>query len=104
MAEAVAEVADEAVVTSDNPRSEDPMEIINEILRGIPLDFPYHVVADRREGIRKAMQLASAGDCIVVAGKGHETYQEIKGVRHHFDDYEVICELGAGMKKAEINA
>jgi len=91
-------------VTSDNPRSEEPMDIIRDILDGIPLDFPHHVVSDRREAIRKAMHRAHRGDCIVVAGKGHETYQEIKGVRHHFDDAEVIGQLGAELRRATVDA
>jgi len=103
MAEAVAKNADEAVVTSDNPRSEEPAAIIREILTGMPLDFPHHVEPDRRMAIRKAMTMARAGDCIVVAGKGHETYQEVKGVRHHFDDAEVIAELGAELKSCDMN-
>jgi UDP-N-acetylmuramoyl-L-alanyl-D-glutamate--2,6-diaminopimelate ligase len=56
----------------------------------MPLDFPHTVIADRREAIRKALKIARAGDCVVVAGKGHESYQEVKGVRHHFDDKEEI--------------
>jgi UDP-N-acetylmuramoyl-L-alanyl-D-glutamate--2,6-diaminopimelate ligase len=99
MAGAVAENADEAVVTSDNPRSEEPMSIIREITAGMPMDFPHHVEADRRSAIFKAMKLARRGDCIVVAGKGHENYQEVKGVRHPFDDAEVISELGTEMKR-----
>ncbi len=90
MAQAVAENADEAVVTSDNPRSEDPHAILRDVLAGMPLDFPHTVIADRREAIRKALKIARAGDCVVVAGKGHESYQEVKGVRYHFDDKEEI--------------
>jgi UDP-N-acetylmuramoyl-L-alanyl-D-glutamate--2,6-diaminopimelate ligase len=104
MAEAVAKYADEAFITSDNPRSEEPMSIIREIAGGIPMDFPHRIEADRREAIRMAMKSARFGDCIVVAGKGHETYQEIKGVRHHFDDAEVITELGQEMKRNSTNA
>jgi UDP-N-acetylmuramoyl-L-alanyl-D-glutamate--2,6-diaminopimelate ligase len=90
MGHAVAENADEAIVTSDNPRSEDPHAIVRDILRGMPLDFPHVVIIDRREAIRKALSMARPGDCVVVAGKGHEDYQEIKGVRHHFDDREEV--------------
>jgi UDP-N-acetylmuramoyl-L-alanyl-D-glutamate--2,6-diaminopimelate ligase len=90
MAGAVARHSDEAIVTSDNPRSEKPEAIIDEILEGIPLDFPYQVVVDRKAAIRAAMKLAGPQDCIVVAGKGHEDYQEVKGVRHHFDDREEV--------------
>jgi len=88
MAEAVARHADEAIVTSDNPRSETPEAIIEGILVGMPLDFPHQIVVDRREAIRKAMRIVRPTDCLVIAGKGHEDYQEVKGVRHHFDDKE----------------
>jgi UDP-N-acetylmuramoyl-L-alanyl-D-glutamate--2,6-diaminopimelate ligase len=90
MGKAVAEFSDEAVVTSDNPRSERPAAIIDEILAGMPLDFPQTVIEDRREAIRKGLAIARAGDCVVIAGKGHETYQEIKGVRHPFNDKEIV--------------
>jgi UDP-N-acetylmuramoyl-L-alanyl-D-glutamate--2,6-diaminopimelate ligase len=95
MAEAVASHCDEAVVTSDNPRSEEPDAIIAEVVAGMPLDFTHQVIADRRSAIKRAMAIARPGDCIVVAGKGHEDYQEIKGVRHHFDDRETVRELAA---------
>jgi UDP-N-acetylmuramoyl-L-alanyl-D-glutamate--2,6-diaminopimelate ligase len=104
MAGAVAGTADEAVVTSDNPRSEEADSIIREIVTGMPMDFPYRVESDRRKAIRTAMGLARRGDCIVVAGKGHETYQEEKGVKRHFDDVEVIDELGAELKQKEVYA
>jgi UDP-N-acetylmuramoyl-L-alanyl-D-glutamate--2,6-diaminopimelate ligase len=68
------------------------------------MDFPYRVEEDRRRAIRSAMSIARRGDCVVVAGKGHETYQEIKGVRHHFDDVEVIGELGIEMKRNSVYA
>jgi UDP-N-acetylmuramoyl-L-alanyl-D-glutamate--2,6-diaminopimelate ligase len=99
MGKIVAKKSDEAIVTSDNPRSEQPMAIIDEILNGIPLDFPHRVLTDRREAIRIALMSAKAGDCVVIAGKGHEDYQEIRGVKHHFDDREVVRELYAQMKE-----
>jgi len=86
MAKAVAENCDRAVVTSDNPRSEEPEAIIDDILKGMPSDFPYKVMADRREAIKIALSEAQEGDCVVIAGKGHENYQEIKGVKSDFDD------------------
>lgn len=98
MAEAVVRHCDEAVVTSDNPRSEDPRAIIDGILPGIPLDFPHRVIEDRRSAIRCALELAGPADCIVVAGKGHETYQDIGGTRHHFDDREVVMESAAELR------
>lgn len=88
MAKAVAENCDEAVVTSDNPRSEAPEAIIKDILEGMPPMFPHTVIADRREAIKQALIEAQTGDCVVIAGKGHENYQEINGKREHFDDKE----------------
>lgn len=86
MAKAVAENCDKAVVTSDNPRSEEPESIIDDILKGMSPDFSYKVNADRREAIKIALSEAEPNDCVVIAGKGHENYQEIKGVRSDFDD------------------
>jgi len=93
MANAVIEHCDEALVTSDNPRSESPGAIVAQVEAAIPLDFPHWVEVDRREAIRRALSIVKPGDCIVIAGKGHEQYQEINGVRHHFNDKEVVCEL-----------
>ncbi|MFW5775370.1 MAG: UDP-N-acetylmuramoyl-L-alanyl-D-glutamate--2,6-diaminopimelate ligase [Chitinivibrionales bacterium] len=98
MAEAVARYCDEAIVTSDNPRSENPKQIIKDIIEGIPLDFSYQVVEDRREAIGTALSRMREGDTLVVAGKGHETYQEVNGVRRHFDDREVVRELTAQLE------
>ena len=92
MGRAVADNADEAIVTSDNPRSEKPEAIVDEILKGLPLDFPHLVMVDRRSAIKKAIERARPGDCVVIAGKGHEEYQEIDGVRRHFSDREVVLE------------
>ena len=99
MAQAVVQHCDEAIITSDNPRNEKPGAIIDDILKGIPLDFPHVVIVDRKEAIRKALAAARSGDCLVVAGKGHEDYQEIGNVRLHFDDRETIIELFAEVKK-----
>jgi UDP-N-acetylmuramoyl-L-alanyl-D-glutamate--2,6-diaminopimelate ligase len=93
MAKAVAENCDMAVITSDNPRNEKPESIIDEIVGGVPLDFPYTVVADRRQAIAHALRQAREGDCVVIAGKGHETYQEIAGTRYRFDDREEAVKL-----------
>lgn len=90
MAEAVAMNADYAFITSDNPRTEDPIQILNDVEQGMPLDFPYEVVADRADAIIRAMKFAKENDAIIVAGKGHEDYQEIMGVKHHFDDREEV--------------
>lgn len=99
MGSMVAQYADEAIVTSDNPRSEKPLRIIEDILDGIPLDFPHISIADRYEAIEAALIRAEKGDCIVIAGKGHEDYQEVNGVRHHFNDKEIVAELYKKMEK-----
>ena len=84
-----------AIITSDNPRTEDPMQIIKEIEAGIEVEnfSKYTTIPDRKEAIKMAIKFAESKDIILVAGKGHETYQEINGVRHHFDDKETILEL-----------
>nr|MDE5619011.1 UDP-N-acetylmuramoyl-L-alanyl-D-glutamate--2,6-diaminopimelate ligase [Ruminococcus sp.] len=94
MAEAAAKYADMLVVTSDNPRDENPHEIIKEILTGLEnSDVPYDVVTDRREAIYHALKIAEKGDIIVLAGKGHEDYQILEGNRHiHFDEREVVAD------------
>lgn len=88
-------MSDLIIVTSDNPRSEDPNEIINDILEGISKENKEKVlvIEDRKQAIKTAMMLAKKNDVIIVAGKGHETYQEIKGVKHHFSDKEIIEEI-----------
>ncbi|HKL67397.1 MAG TPA: UDP-N-acetylmuramoyl-L-alanyl-D-glutamate--2,6-diaminopimelate ligase [Bacteroidales bacterium] len=92
MGEISALKSDRVILTSDNPRSEDPADIINDMLKGVPEDKRNNVlsISDRREAIRTAAMLADKDCIILVAGKGHETYQEIKGVRHHFDDREEL--------------
>ena len=84
--------SDRLIITSDNPRYEDPEEIIKQMRGGVGGEYYSKVlcIADRREAIRTAVALAKKGDIILVAGKGHENYQEIKGVRHHFDDVEEL--------------
>lgn len=85
-----AELSDVTVVTSDNPRTEGPMDIIREILAGFPPESRPLVEPEREGAIRKALALARTGDTVVIAGKGHETYQEIGGERRHLDEREVI--------------
>jgi UDP-N-acetylmuramoyl-L-alanyl-D-glutamate--2,6-diaminopimelate ligase len=87
--------SNKVILTSDNPRFEDPQEIINDMLAGLNDEQRKKVLAitDRKEAIRTACALAQKGDVVVVAGKGHENYQEIQGVKHHFDDKEVINEI-----------
>ncbi len=89
MGAAAARSADRLVVTSDNPRSEDPMSIIDEIVAGIPSGAEYVVEPDRAKAIHYALANALEGDAVVVCGKGHETTQEIAGVKYPFDDREV---------------
>lgn len=89
MAEAAARWADEVIVTSDNPRSEDPEAIIDEIMPGAP-GAPR--IVSRREAIHEAVESSGPADIVLVAGKGHEDYQEVRGVRHHFSDVECIRE------------
>lgn len=94
MAKEAAKGSDKIIVTSDNPRFEDPQAIINDVLAGLTDDDMKKTIniEDRREAIRTACMLAQPDDVILVAGKGHEDYQEIKGVKHHFDDHEVVRE------------
>ena len=92
MGKIAADLADLVVVTSDNPRTEDPMAIIDQILVGIPKDqTPTTVIENRRQAIRWAMDNAQAGDVIVLAGKGHETYQEIGHEKFHLDEREEVA-------------
>ncbi len=87
--------SDKVIITSDNPRFEEPQDIINDMLAGLDKEEMKKVLAitDRKEAIRTACMLASQGDVILIAGKGHENYQDIKGVKHHFDDKEVVREI-----------
>ena len=89
-----AELSDIAIITSDNPRTEDPEAIIRDITPGADeAGKPYEVVVDRIAAIRHAMELAKKDDIIVLAGKGHETYQEIMGVKHHMDEREIVAQI-----------
>jgi UDP-N-acetylmuramoyl-L-alanyl-D-glutamate--2,6-diaminopimelate ligase len=93
MGAAVAKLADVGIVTSDNPRTEDPLKIIDDIVPSIPAG---KVIPDRREAIRHAVSLASADDILLVAGKGHEDYQILGTVKHHFDDREELAAAFGG--------
>ena len=99
MAHTACEWSDKVILTSDNPRSEDPEQIIKEMEAGVDAAFRRHVlsIADRRQAIKTACALAKPGDIVVVAGKGHEKYQEINGVRNHFDDMEELGEVFKGL-------
>lgn len=96
MGRIAAKLSNYCVITSDNPRTEDANQIILDILPGVQehmTEMAYHVEPDRRKAIAYAIQMAKTGDLILLAGKGHETYQEVNGVRQHFDDYEIALEL-----------
>ena len=95
MAQEAVKQSDRVIITSDNPRFEEPQEIINDMLAGLDQKQMKKVVSivDRKEAIRTACMMAEKGDVILIAGKGHEDYQEIKGVKHHFDDREVVREI-----------
>lgn len=95
MAQEAVKGSNYVVITSDNPRFEEPEDIINDMLAGLTPEERKNVVTitDRKEAIRTACMMAQKGDVILVAGKGHEDYQEIKGVKHHFDDKEILQEL-----------
>ena len=95
MAQEAVKGSDKVIITSDNPRFEEPQDIIADMLAGLTPAQKTNVVTitDRRDAIRTACMLATKGDVILVAGKGHETYQDIKGVKHHFDDKEVLREV-----------
>lgn len=92
MAQSAAKGSNRVIITSDNPRHEEPQDIIADMLAGLNAEERTRTlsITDRREAIRVACQLAQPGDVILVAGKGHEPYQEIKGVKHHFDDHEEV--------------
>ena len=95
MAQEAVKQSDKVIITSDNPRFEDPQDIINDMISGLSKDDMRKVlcITDRAAAIKTACMLAQAGDAVLVAGKGHENYQEIQGVKHHFDDKEVIEEI-----------
>ncbi len=97
MAQEAVKQSDRVIITSDNPRFEEPQDIINDMLAGLNAQQMKKVVsiADRREAIRTACMMAQKGDVILIAGKGHEDYQEIKGVKHHFDDREEVRKVFA---------
>ena len=95
MAQEAVKQSDRVIITSDNPRFEEPQDIINDMLAGLDQKQMRKVVSivDRKEAIRTACMMSEQGDVILIAGKGHEDYQEVKGVKHHFDDREVVREI-----------
>ena len=94
MAEIACELSDKVILTSDNPRNENPELIIKDMQAGVPAQFYRKVISitDRREAIKTAVSLSKSGDIILLAGKGHEKYQEVNGVKHPFDDKEILNE------------
>ena len=101
MGEAAAEYSHKAIFTSDNPRSEDPLQILEDMVEGMEFDLKRKVlmISDRKEAIRTAVMMAKEEDIILVAGKGHEKYQEVKGVRSPFDDRSILNETIAELEK-----
>jgi len=95
MARVALQGSDLVILTSDNPRFEEPADIIADMKQGVdaPSVGKVLTITDRREAIRTACLLANSGDIVLVAGKGHETYQEVKGVKHHFDDKQEVAEI-----------
>lgn len=95
MAKETARLSDKLIITSDNPRFEDPQDIINDMMAGLDSEELMRTICitDRKEAIKTACMMAQKGDVVLVAGKGHENYQEIQGVKHHFDDKEVILNI-----------
>mgnify|MGYP000748622689 CR=1 FL=1 len=100
MANIAAYLSDKAIFTSDNPRTENPQTIIEEMETGVEGQYFKKTVAilDRKQAIKTACQMANSGDIILIAGKGHETYQEINGVRQDFDDMQIVQELQIALK------
>ena len=94
MGEVSSKLADLTIVTSDNPRNEEPQAILDDIVTGVKkADGEYVTIIDRAEAIRYAIENAREGDVIVLAGKGHEDYQEIKGQKHHMDERELVADV-----------
>ncbi|MCL1963962.1 MAG: UDP-N-acetylmuramoyl-L-alanyl-D-glutamate--2,6-diaminopimelate ligase, partial [Firmicutes bacterium] len=93
-------LADFCILTSDNARNEDPYAILEMVEEGIrPTGGAYRVIENRRDAIRSALQMAREGDVIVLAGKGHETYQEVRGVKQPFDEKKIVAELLCEMEQ-----
>lgn len=98
MAEAACAHSHKAIFTSDNPRTEDPDAILGDMVTGLKSEYKRKclVIRDRREAIKTAVMMARPGDIVLVAGKGHEKYQEINGVKQHFDDKEELSKCFDG--------
>ena len=100
MAEVACKLSDKVILTSDNPRTEDPASILKEMEAGVPISLKKKTITiqDRKEAIRTACHLAKSGDIILLAGKGHEKYQEINGVKYPFDDKQIFSEIMESLK------
>ena len=105
MAREAARLSDKIILTSDNPRFEDPEEILNDMAAGLDTEASLRAIriTDRREAIKAATQMAAKGDVVLVAGKGHENYQDVRGVKRHFDDSEVISQIFSAEKAISQN-
>jgi UDP-N-acetylmuramoyl-L-alanyl-D-glutamate--2,6-diaminopimelate ligase len=101
MAAIAAKKSQQVILTSDNPRTEDPMQILQEMEVGLSDENRSHslTIVDRAQAIKTAIMLAQAGDILLIAGKGHEKYQEINGVKHDFDDFQLTEEFFNQLKK-----
>ena len=95
MAQAACDLSDRVILTSDNPRTEDPSEILKDMEQGLTsaAKRKYITIVDRKEAIKTAVSIANKEDIILIAGKGHEKYQDVKGVKYPFDDKEVLKEM-----------
>jgi UDP-N-acetylmuramoyl-L-alanyl-D-glutamate--2,6-diaminopimelate ligase len=101
MAEVAERYADQVIVTDDNPRTEDPEQIVEDIIKGFSSEYHYQLCRDRKQAISQAFCSAQEKDIILVAGKGHEDYQEVNGHRHYFSDAEVCRELIALPRRSQ---
>ena len=101
MAHIASELSDTAIFTSDNPRTEDPQKIIEDMEAGVePQNYKKTLsVVDRKQAIKTASQLAETGDIVLIAGNGHETYQEVNGVKTDFDDYKIVTTILKELEK-----
>jgi UDP-N-acetylmuramoyl-L-alanyl-D-glutamate--2,6-diaminopimelate ligase len=101
MGEVACEHSDKVIFTSDNPRTEDPLQILTDMETGLSTTAKrkYVSIPDRKQAIKTAISMAGPEDIVLIAGKGHEKYQEINGVKHHFDDKEVLQEMFALLDK-----
>jgi UDP-N-acetylmuramoyl-L-alanyl-D-glutamate--2,6-diaminopimelate ligase len=101
MGRVASELSDRVIVTSDNPRNENPMDIINDIVKGMKGNH-YKIVSDRKKAIIEALTMAQSGDTVIIAGKGHEDYQEIKGIRYPFNDRDIVKDFLAQKKESSL--